>query len=60
MVGCCFLRACSFATKHTSPSSSLAEAMGCALEETPMDLQVRTDTEKKSSEPEVFACGDVA
>lgn len=48
-----------FTATRTSPSSSLAEAMGCALEETPMGLQVRTDAESKSSVPGIFACGDV-
>lgn len=34
--------------------------MGCALEETPMGFQVRTDAENKTSVAGVFACGDVA
>lgn len=42
------------------PSNALAEAMGCALEETPMGLQVRTDADNKTSVPGIFACGDVA
>ena len=42
------------------PSHGLAEAVGCALEETPMGLQVRIDTEHKTSVPGIFACGDVA
>jgi thioredoxin reductase len=49
-----------FTATRTSPSSSLAEAMGCTLEETPMGIQVRTDAESKTSVPGVFACGDVA
>lgn len=49
-----------FAATRTSPSSSLAEAMGCALEETPMGIQVRTDAENKTSVAGIFACGDVA
>ncbi|MGO4395905.1 NAD(P)/FAD-dependent oxidoreductase [Variovorax sp. M-6] len=49
-----------FTATRTSPSSSLAEAMGCALEETPMGIQVRTDAESKTSVTGVFACGDVA
>lgn len=49
-----------FTAARTAPSGSLAEAMGCALEETPMGLQVRTDAENKTSVPGIFACGDVA
>lgn len=49
-----------FTATRTSPSSSLAETMGCALEETPMGIQVRTDAESKTSVTGVFACGDVA
>ncbi|WP_234197291.1 NAD(P)/FAD-dependent oxidoreductase [Pseudacidovorax sp. NFM-22] len=49
-----------FTAPRTSPSSPLAQAMGCALEETPMGLQVRTDAENKTSVAGVFACGDVA
>lgn len=49
-----------FTATRSSPSSSLAEAMGCKLEETPMGIQVRTDAESKTSVIGVFACGDVA
>lgn len=49
-----------FTATRTSPSSPLAEAMGCALEETPMGMQIRTDAENKTSVAGVFACGDVA
>lgn len=49
-----------FTATRTSPSSPLAEAMGCNLEETPMGSQVRTDAESKTSVTGVFACGDVA
>lgn len=49
-----------FAAPRTSPSNGLAEGMGCALEETPMGIQLRTDAENKTSVAGVFACGDVA
>lgn len=49
-----------FTATRTSPSNSLAEALGCALEETPMGIQVRTDAESKTSVTGAFACGDVA
>ncbi|WP_029413586.1 NAD(P)/FAD-dependent oxidoreductase [Paracidovorax oryzae] len=49
-----------FTATRTAPSSPLAEAMGCALEETPMGMQIRTDAENKTSVAGVFACGDVA
>lgn len=49
-----------FTAPRTSPSDSLAEALGCALEETPMGSQVRTDAECKTSVSGIFACGDVA
>lgn len=49
-----------FTATRTSPSDSLAESMGCTLEETPMGIQVRTDADGKTSVAGVFACGDVA
>ena len=49
-----------FTATRTVPSGSLAEALGCALEETPMGIQLRTDAESKTSVTGVFACGDVA
>lgn len=49
-----------FTATRTSPGGPLAEALGCALEETPMGMQVRTDAEGKTSVTGVFACGDVA
>ncbi|MDX3905885.1 MAG: NAD(P)/FAD-dependent oxidoreductase [Pigmentiphaga sp.] len=49
-----------FTATRTAPAGALAEAMGCALEETPMGVQIRTDAESKTGVPGVFACGDVA
>lgn len=49
-----------FTAARCIPSSTLAEAMGCAVEETLMGLQLRTDAENKTSVPGIFACGDVA
>lgn len=49
-----------FTVSRTDPSGSLAEAIGCTLEETPIGAQVRTDAENKTSVPGVFACGDLA
>lgn len=42
------------------PASDLPEAAGCALEETPMGVQLRTEPSKQTSVPGIFACGDVA
>lgn len=49
-----------FTATRTVPCGSLAEAMGCALEESLMGIQVRADAESKTSVPGIFACGDVA
>jgi thioredoxin reductase len=49
-----------FAAPRCSPSSPLAEVLGCELEETPMGMQIRTDAAKQTSIKGVFACGDVA
>jgi thioredoxin reductase len=49
-----------FITPRCVPASPVAEAMGCALTETPMGLQIGTSEAKETSIPGVFACGDVA
>jgi len=49
-----------FTATRTSPSSPLAAAIGCVLEETPMGIQIRIDAESKTSVAGVFACGDAA
>ncbi|MGQ0697464.1 MAG: NAD(P)/FAD-dependent oxidoreductase [Panacagrimonas sp.] len=49
-----------FTVSRTDPSGSLANAIGCKLEETPIGTQVCTDAENKTSVAGVFACGDVA
>lgn len=49
-----------FTASRTSPASSLAEAAGCALVETPMGSQIMTHETKETSVPGIFACGDVA
>lgn len=49
-----------FTATRTFPSCSLGEAIGCALEETPMGIQIRTNAEGKTSVAGIFACGDVA
>ncbi len=47
------------APRHV-PSSSVAERLGCALEDVSTGVQVRTDDEHRTSLDGVFACGDVA
>jgi thioredoxin reductase len=49
-----------FTATRTSLSSPVAEGLGCALEETALGVQIRTDTTKETSVPGVFACGDAA
>ena len=49
-----------FVGPRCHPASPLAEEAGCALEETVMGVQVRTDEAKQTSVPGIFACGDVA
>jgi len=49
-----------FTAPHCSPSTPIAEHLGCALTETPMGIQIRTDEAKETTVPGAFACGDVA
>lgn len=48
-----------FTAPTNAPSTPLAEALGCELEETPFGKQIRTDG-KQTCIPGVFACGDAA
>lgn len=49
-----------FTAPHCSPSTPIAEQLGCALMETPMGIQIRTEETKETTVPGAFACGDVA
>ena len=49
-----------FTATQTSPASPLAEALGCAMMETPMGRQVQTEASKETTVPGAYACGDVA
>ncbi|WP_142846315.1 NAD(P)/FAD-dependent oxidoreductase [Telmatospirillum sp. J64-1] len=49
-----------FTASRCIPATPLAEAMGCALMETPMGLHIRTNEAKETTIPGVFACGDAA
>lgn len=49
-----------FTATRCVPASPLAENAGCALEETPMGIQVRTDSQNRTTVPGIFACGDAA
>lgn len=42
----------------TSPASPLAEQLGCALDEGPMGPLIRTDANKMTTVPGVYAAGD--
>lgn len=49
-----------FTASRVSPSSPVAEQLGCALEETPFGLQIQTDAMKETTVSGAFACGDAA
>ncbi|MEO3387787.1 NAD(P)/FAD-dependent oxidoreductase [Mesorhizobium sp. CAU 1741] len=49
-----------FTATRTTPASDLAARLGCAIEETPMGTQIKTDGGKETSIPGVSACGDAA
>jgi thioredoxin reductase len=57
-------RALGFAGLFLSPKSrvagTLAQSLGCELEETPFATFIKTDAMKATSVPGVFACGDAA
>lgn len=42
------------------PASSLAEALGCEVEETPMGRHLKVDEHQRTMVPGVFAAGDLA
>jgi len=47
-----------FVASRTSPSSPLAQDLGCALEEGPLASFIATDAMKATTVSNVFACGD--
>lgn len=49
-----------FTAPHCRPASPIAERAGCALEETLIGIQIKTNAAKQTSIVGVFACGDVA
>jgi thioredoxin reductase len=49
-----------FTASRCTPSSSVAENLGCALMETPMGVQIWTDDSRQTSVSGAFACGDAA
>lgn len=58
--GRCLAFAGLFTAPRCTPASPLAAEAGCALEETPMGIQIRVDAMNRSSVPGIFACGDTA
>ena len=49
-----------FTLNRTRPASPIAQRLGCALEEGPSSVYVRTDALQATTVPRVFACGDLA
>lgn len=49
-----------FTVPRNAPATPVAERLGCALEETPFGVQIKTDAMKETTIPGVFACGDAA
>lgn len=49
-----------FTAPFCVPASSLAAETGCAMEETMMGIQIRTDAAKQTSVAGISACGDIA
>lgn len=49
-----------FVVPRVSPATPLGTSLGCDLEEGPMGQILQTDAMKQTSQPGVFACGDVA
>jgi thioredoxin reductase len=49
-----------FTASRVSPSSTIAERLGCVLEETPFGTQIQADAMKETTVAGAFACGDAA
>lgn len=47
-----------FVVTRTQPSGALAAMAGCALEDTPIGVQIHSDASGQTSVPGIFACGD--
>uniref|UniRef100_E6VIS7 Thioredoxin reductase n=1 Tax=Rhodopseudomonas palustris (strain DX-1) TaxID=652103 RepID=E6VIS7_RHOPX len=49
-----------FTASRNTPATPIAQALGCALTETPFGTQIQTDDGKQTSVAGAFACGDAA
>lgn len=49
-----------YVAPHTRPNSRIAEQLGCALDEGPSGPMLRTDADKMTTVPGVYAAGDIA
>ena len=49
-----------FVASQTHPAGALVASLGCALDTTPLGTVIRTDANKETSVPGVFAAGDAA